>query len=100
MSLPEGHTPEELVRLYLKGQNLEQIRQVEDAVELYEQTVAAKFDAMGPYDRLIAIYTAWDRPADVARVASAALENVRTFENKRAWYASLKEPSDSRGAEF
>jgi hypothetical protein len=42
--------------LYLRGQNLEQILQTDEAIPLYEEAVAARFDAAGPYDRLIAIY--------------------------------------------
>lgn len=97
-------TPDEIVRLYLRGQNLEQMHHIDEAVTFYEQAVEAAFDAAGPYDRLIAIYGARDAPADVKRVAEAALRNVRTFEDKKAWYASMSERAtherDRRGAEF
>lgn len=105
---PPGRPPDELVRLYLRAQNLEQMRQVDEAVELYEEAVAARFDAAGPYDRLIAIYLALGDPSSVRRVAEAALANVRTFDDKRGWYESVRTGavdaerslSDRRGAEF
>jgi predicted metal-dependent HD superfamily phosphohydrolase len=70
--------------------------------------VEARFDAAGPYDRLIAIYRARDRHGDVVRVATAAIECLRTFDDKRAWYESVRRRSeealeggtDRRGAEF
>jgi hypothetical protein len=76
----------EAVRAYLRAQNLEQIRRVDDAVELYELVVAGRFDASGPYDRLIAIYGDRALHRDVARVADAALAQVQTHDEKRAWY--------------
>jgi len=102
-------TPEEIVRLYLRAQNLEQIRRVDEAIEIYEQAVRARFDAAGPYDRLIAIYTERDAHDDVRRVAAAAAANVRTFADKKAWYTSMRDRQlesgssprwDRRGAEF
>lgn len=100
--------PDELVRLYLRGQNLEQMRHVDEAIELYEQAVRGRFDAAGPYDRLIAIYGARDAHADAWRVADAALAHVRTHADKRAWYESVRagaeeaqaSQADVRGAEF
>ncbi len=103
-----GPNPSELVSLYLRGQNLEQVRRTDEAVELYEQAVAAGFDSAGPYDRLIAIYSARRAHAQVVRVAGRALEFVRTFDAKRAWYeqrlaeadqASRTQP-DPAGPEF
>ncbi|MEX2393272.1 MAG: hypothetical protein WD826_02215 [Actinomycetota bacterium] len=100
--------PEDLVKLYLKAQNLEQITRTDEAIVLYEEAVAGRFDAAGPYDRLIAIYKERDAHADVRRIADAALSHVRTFDDKKAWYeairdgaeeASQKHP-DRRGAEF
>jgi hypothetical protein len=95
-------TPGEIVQLFLRAQNLEQIREFDQAVELYEQAVAAGFDAIGPYDRLIAIYNGRDQIEDVKRIATAALANVRTFDAKKAWYESLRDaaPTDRPGAEF
>lgn len=103
-----GREPEELVRLYLHAQNLEQMHRFDEAIPLYEEALAAKFDAAGPYDRLIGIYRARNMHAEVVRVAEAALVNVRTFEEKRKWYESMKEGAegslgdepDPRGAEF
>ena len=100
--------PEDLVRLYLRAQNLEQIHRTDEATELYEQAVAGGFDAAGPYDRLIFIYQARGSYFEVARIAAAALENVRTFDDKRAWYEQMRtgaeqaaqQQPDKRGAEF
>jgi hypothetical protein len=97
-------TPDELVRLYLRAQNLEQMHHFDEAIELYEQAVAARFDAAGPYDRLIALYGGRDDHDNVKRVAESAVQNVRTFEDKRKWYESVRDgalrASDRRGAEF
>jgi hypothetical protein len=103
-----GPPPEEIVRLFLRAQNHEQMLQFDEAIELYEQAVSARFDAAGPYDRLIAIYGSRDAHADVRRVAEAALANVRTYEDKRGWYESVRTGADAaersqpdrRGAEF
>ena len=97
--------PRDLVGLYLRGQNLEQVERTDDALPLYEEAVAAGFDAAGPYDRLIAIYTEREAFADVARVAEAAVISVKTFDEKRTWYQSIAvgaraEAGDRRGAEF
>jgi hypothetical protein len=97
--------PDELVRLYLRAQNYEQMLQTDEAIPLYEEAVAARFDAAGPYDRLIAIYHEREAYADVARIAAAAVTNVRTFDDKRAWYESMRDGAegyvgDKRGAEF
>lgn len=101
-------TPQDVVSLYLRAQNLEQVRRTEEAVELYEEAVRAGFDSAGPYDRLIAVYGAWERHDDVVRVATAALTYVRTFPDKQKWYESVRTTSaearaaqlDRRGAEF
>jgi hypothetical protein len=103
-----SRTPQDVVSLYLRAQNLEQMRRIDEAVPLYEEAVAAHFDSSGPYDRLIAIYLGREQHADVVRIASAALEHVRTFPDKRAWYESMRVGSseslarrpDRRGAEF
>ena len=101
-------TPDELVALYLRAQNLEHVRRTDEAARLYEEAVAAGFDAAGPYDRLIAIYRERNAHTDVARVAAAAATNVRTFEDKRQWYEGVRDGAteaaraepDRRGAEF
>jgi hypothetical protein len=76
----------DLVRGYLRAQNLEQLGRVEDAIPLYEEMVAAGFDAAGPYDRLVALYAAQARHGDVERVATAALAHVQTHAEKRSFY--------------
>jgi len=78
------------VRSHLKGQNLEQIGRPQEAVDLYEAIVDDGFDSTGPYDRLIALHSATGAHKEVARVAEAALENVRTYEDKRAWYERMR----------
>jgi hypothetical protein len=80
----------EAVKLFLRGQNLEQIGRIDEAADVYEQVVAARFDSSGPYDRLIAIYADRARHGDVLRVASRALDSVRTHSDKRAWYERMK----------
>lgn len=105
---PPGRPPDELVKMYLRAQNLEQIQRVDEAAELYEEAIAANFDAAGPYDRLIAIYLGRNDHAAVRRVVESALANVRTFDDKRAWYESVltgaldaeRTQPDRRGAEF
>jgi len=94
--------------MYLRAQNLEQMQRYDEAIPLYEEAVAAGFDAAGPYDRLIGIYIARDAHDEVVRICGAALQNVRTFDDKRAWYedtrsraeAAAHERPDRRGAEF
>jgi hypothetical protein len=106
MEGPASVAPEDLVRLYLRAQNLEQMLRVDEATALYEQAVDAGFNAAGPYDRLIAIYRGRDAHADVIRIAEAALRNVRTYDDKKAWYDAMRQgaqdatKSDPRGAEF
>jgi hypothetical protein len=76
----------EAVKAFLRGQNLEQIGRVEEALALYEKIVAAGFDSTGPYDRLIAVYSDQARHREVVRIADAALSNVQTHAAKRSWY--------------
>ena len=80
----------DLVRSFLRGQNLEQVGRVDEAVGLYEEAVAGRFDSSGPYDRLIVIYSNQARHAEVVRVAEAALVAVHTHEEKRAWYEQMR----------
>ncbi len=87
----------ELVRDFLRAQNLEQVGDVEGAVTLYEAILDAGFDASGPYDRLIHIYAHRSLHADVVRVASAALASVHTYEDKRIWYETMRERAQSAG---
>lgn len=80
----------DLVRHFLRAQNLEQLGRLDDAIVLYEEAVGASFDSTGPYDRLIALYSERALHADVVRVADAALANVQTHEGKRDWYVRMK----------
>jgi tetratricopeptide (TPR) repeat protein len=83
-------TPIELVNRFLKGQNLEQLGKLEPAIEQYEIAIQSGFDATGPYDRLIALYSHRAQHREVIRVAEAALANVRTYEDKREWYRRME----------
>ena len=80
----------DLVKQFLRAQNLEQLGRVDEAIDLYEAAVAASFDSTGPYDRLIALYSDQALHGDVMRVADAALANVQTHEGKRDWYGRMK----------
>ena len=80
----------DLVKHFLRGQNLEQVGRIDEAIELYEVALAQRFDSSGPYDRLIALYAHRARHGDVMRVAESALANVRTYEEKRAWYERMR----------
>jgi hypothetical protein len=88
----------DVVKSFLRAQNLEQVGRVEEAVELYESAVAEGFDASGPYDRLIAIYANRARHAEVVRVATSALESVRAHEGKREWYRRMRADAEKAGA--
>jgi hypothetical protein len=80
----------DLVKRFLRGQNLEQVGRVDEAIALYETTIEGRFDSTGPYDRLIAIYSHRSEHKEVARVAEAALAQVRTHEEKRQWFARMR----------
>jgi hypothetical protein len=82
--------PVDLVKHYLRGQNLEQLGRVEEAIESYETAVEGGFDSPGPYDRLIALYGDEALHGDVVRVVDAALANVHTYPDKRTWYERVK----------
>lgn len=108
---PEGSnsvTPEDLVRSFLRGQNLEQVQRPDEAIEHYERAVAAGFDACGPYDRLIYLYLEREDHTHVRRIARAALTHVKTYDDKRSWYermeaganTALRERPDPSGPEF
>ena len=81
----------DLVNRFLRGQNLEQVARVDEAIELYETVLAAGFDSIGPYDRLIDIYSNRAAHREVVRVAEAALAAVRTYPEKRRWYEQMRE---------
>jgi len=80
----------DLVRRFLRGQNLEQLGRIDEAIDLYERAVAEAFDASGPYDRLIALYSHRALHEDVVRVAEAAIRNVHTYEDKLGWYEVMR----------
>jgi len=80
----------ELVKRFLAAQNLEHIGEIDGAIEIYETIVASSFDSSGPYDRLIALYTHQARFREVVRVCESALTNVRTYEDKRAFYDNAR----------
>ena len=81
----------DLVKDYLRAQNLEQLGRTEEAVALYEKAVTERFDSTGPYDRLISLYSNEARHREVERVATAALTNVHTYEQKREWYVQMRD---------
>jgi hypothetical protein len=80
----------DIVKKFLRAQNLEQVGRVDDAIDLYESAVRGAFDSSGPYDRLIFLYAERARHSDVARVAEAAIANVHTYEDKKAWYERMR----------
>lgn len=89
----------ELVKSFLRAQNLEQLGRTDEAIDLYEIVIAARFDATGPYDRLISLYSHRARHKEVQRIAAAALANVQTHEQKREWYEQMRRAAiDAEGA--
>ena len=93
--MPLEETSVDLVRHFLRGQNLEQLGRLDEALELYERCLRGRFDSSGPYDRLIALYANQARHVDVVRVADAALENVQTHSEKRAWFEQMRAEADA-----
>jgi hypothetical protein len=85
-----------MVQRYLRAQNMEQLGRMEDAISLYEEAVVGAFDSTGPYERLIFIYSDRAQHGDVIRIAEAALANVRTYEEKREWYRSMRAEAEKR----
>lgn len=81
----------EMVKRFLRGQNLEQVARVDEAIELYEGMVERGFDSVGPYDRLIEIYSGRALHADVVRVSGAALAQVHTYPEKKQWYEQMRD---------
>jgi tetratricopeptide (TPR) repeat protein len=80
----------EMVKAYLRGMNMEQLGRIDEAIELYESAVADRFDSTGPYDRLIALYSHRGMHREVIRVAGEALQNVRTYDDKKMWYERMR----------
>ena len=89
----------DLVKAYLRGQNQEQLGRTNAAIEMYEEAVSHGFDSSGPYDRLIALYANQAQHAEVVRVATAALENVHTHDDKRAWYEQMRANAEKAAAD-
>lgn len=85
-----------MVKHYLKGQNLEQLGRIEDAITQYEKAVQGRFDSTGPYERLIFLYADLARHRDVMRIADAALSNVRTYSEKKQWYETMHKEAEKR----
>lgn len=85
----------ELVKCFLRAQNLEQLGRVEEATALYETTIAGGFDAVGPYDRLIDIYSHQALHHEVIRVVDMALGQVQTYEQKRVWYRQMRAAAEA-----
>jgi hypothetical protein len=81
----------EMVKRFLRGQNLEQVARVDEAVELYESMLAGRFDSVGPYDRLIDIYSGRSLHGEVVRVAEAAIVQVHTYPEKTRWYEQMRD---------
>ena len=90
MAEHDGNPNVDLVHRFLRAQNLEQLARVDEAVELYETILAAGFDSVGPYDRLIEIYSNRARHGEVVRVAGAALDHVHPNPEKRQWYEQMR----------
>lgn len=81
----------DMVKRFLRGRNLEQVARVDEAIELYESMLAGGFDSVGPYDRLIEIYSGRALHREVVRVADVALANVHTYPEKRTWYEQMRD---------
>jgi hypothetical protein len=80
----------DIVKAFLRGQNLEQLGRTEEAIQLYELAVEGLFDSTGPYDRLIHLYSNQALHGEVVRVAEAAIRNVHTYADKKAWYEQMR----------
>ncbi len=85
----------DLVKSFLRAQNLEQLGRVDEATRLYEDAVSGGFDSIGPYDRLIEIYSSQALHAEVVRIAETALRQVHTYEEKRVWYRSMRDAAEA-----
>ena len=80
----------EQVKAFLRGQNLEQLARVDEAIALYESVVAEGFDSIGPYDRLVALYSGRAQHSDVMRICDLAIAQVHTYEDKKEWYRTMR----------
>lgn len=88
----------EQVKAFLRGQNMEQLARIDEAIGLYEEVVAEGFDAIGPYDRLIALYSTRAQHSEVVRIADLALAQVHTYEDKKAWYRTMRAQAEKAGS--
>ena len=91
MDSPDGNANVAMVKRFLRAQNLEQVARVDEAIELYETMLTGGFDSVGPYDRLIEIYSGRALYGEVIRVADVALVNVHTYPEKRTWYEQMRD---------
>lgn len=89
----------EAVKVFLRAQNLEQLGRVDEARDLYETVVEGGFDSIGPYDRLISIYSNEARHRDVVRITELALTQVHTYDQKREWYEQMKAAAEKATAD-
>lgn len=89
----------DLVKAFLRAQNLEQLGRTDEAIALYEDAIGHGFDASGPYDRLISLYSNQARHREVERVAAAALRHVHTHEEKKQWYEQMREAAVKASAD-
>lgn len=80
----------EQVKAFLRGQNMEQLARHDEAIALYESVIAEGFDAIGPYDRLVALYSSRAQHADVIRICDLAIAQVHTYEDKKDWYRTMR----------
>ena len=87
------------VKLFLRGQNLEQVGRTDEAIELYESVVGGGFDSTGPYDRLIALYSQRAAHREVVRVVELALAHVRTYQDKKDWYRRMRAEAEKADAD-
>lgn len=81
----------EQVKAFLRGQNLEQLSRHDEAIALYESVIAEGFDAIGPYDRLVALYSSRAQHSDVIRICELAVAQVHTYEDKKDWYRTMRD---------
>ena len=88
----------EQVKAFLRGQNMEQLARIDDAIALYEEVVAEGFDAVGPYDRLIALYSSRAQHSEVVRVADLAITQVHTYGDKKDWYRTMRTQAEKAQA--
>ena len=54
---------------------------------------------MGPYDRLISIYSTRSQHKDVQRVATSAVANVHTYAQKKEWYEEMRAAAEKAAAD-